>query len=427
MRTKELLLKLFNASLEAVSPTNLIQNHCKLEGTHFFINNKPYDLSSYGHIHILGSGKAALGMAEALEPLLNDYIHSGLVIAPKCSSKVGKIVCKASDHPIPSERSLQGAQALIREMRSYPRNDLYIYLLSGGSSSLIELPIKGVSLEDFQEATNLMLRNSLKIEEINVVRKHLSDIKGGRLGAYSNAEGIVIGISDVIGDDLYSIGSAPLYADTSTYKDAVTILNSYNIFGKMPLSVQKALNEGLKGIRPETPKHPSSKITHFLIGTNALARKSAYQSALAAGYEVYLHDTEIHSDVVTATQEMLDIAYNVKEKVIIFGGETTVKVEGNGNGGRNQHAVLTLLALAHKKGLKLAFISAGTDGIDGNSDAAGAMIDSDSFTRAEHAGLDIKHYLSTNDSYHFFKALNDLIMTGPTRTNVMDIGILIKE
>jgi len=427
MQTKELLLKLFHSAIEEVSPENLIHKHCTLEGTIFSVDEQAYDLSKYGRICVFGSGKAAYSMAQALEPMLTDFIASGLVVSPVCKESIGKITCMESDHPLPSERSIQGAKALIEEMSACHCNDLYIYLLSGGSSALIELPAKGISLDDFQEATELMLKNSLKIDEINAVRKHLSDIKGGRLGGYSQAEGIVLGISDVIGDDLYSIGSAPLYADISRYKDAIEILHSYAIFEKMPKSVRIALKEGMDGMRLETPKTPSSKIKHFLLGTNMLARKAVDRKAHELGLDVYMPDEEINSDVILASQKMLERAFSLNQKVFIFGGETTVKVTGKGKGGRNQHCVLNMLLLAQEKGLKFSFLSAGTDGIDGNSNAAGAVVDTHSLALAKTQGLDIKTYLKENDSYHFFKKLDSLVMTGPTGTNVMDIAILIKE
>ncbi len=427
MQTKVLLNDLFHAAIDAVNPKSLIKQHCRLQDSVLKIHEDEYDLLAYERVFILGSGKASLSMAEALEELIGEYVHSGLVVAPSCKKALSKIECLVSDHPIPTLRSIDGAEALIKKMRACGSDDLYIYLLSGGSSALIEQPVDGITLDDFQKTTDLMLKNALTISEINAVRKHLSSIKGGRLGEFSKAKGIVLTISDVIGDDLYSIGSSPLYADTSTYEDVSEILNSYKILEQMPSSVQKVVKEGVNHIRSETPKAPSPHIKHYLIGTNVLAREAVYKKTIEMGLEAKVIAEDIDSDVDLASKRMLELALASKERVVIFGGETTVKVQGKGKGGRNQHCVLTMLKLAQEKGIKIAFLSAGTDGIDGNSDAAGAYIDTTSYDYAQKAGLDIDVYLKENDSYHFFKRLDSLIMTGPTGTNVMDIAILIKE
>ena len=427
MQTRDLLQDLYQAALKEIDPQALINTSCRREGDILYVHEDYYDLSTYEHIYVLGSGKAAWSMAKALEDMIGPYIDYGLIVAPVCAGSLEKITCMTSDHPIPSEKSIEGARALMNQMNEHRSSDLFIYLLSGGSSSLIELPVEGISLDDLQICTDLMLKHGLKIDEINVVRKHLSSIKGGRLGECTKAEGVVLTISDVIGDDLYSIGSAPLYADTSSYEDAINILKSYEILDQIPLSVWKVLNEGLEHVRLETPKKPSDNIRHYLIGTNAIAKEAVSKRALELGFDVCTVDEEIDSDVTLATQKMLDIGLSSKSRVIIFGGETTVKVEGKGRGGRNQHTVLNMLKLTKEKGIDIAFLSAGTDGIDGNSDAAGAVIDTQTLELANSKGLDIDAYLKENDSYHFFKELDSLVMTGPTGTNVMDIAILIKE
>ena len=427
MQTNKLIQELYYAALKEIDPQNLINTACKLEGERLYIHGCEYELCKYERIYILGSGKAVFPMAKALKKMLNPFVDTGLIVGPVCHEELDNISCMQSDHPIPSEKSLEGARALIEKISQCRKNDLFIYLLSGGSSSLIELPVEGISLDDLQICTELMLKSGLKIDEINAVRKHISSIKGGRLATHTDAEGIVLCVSDVIGDDLYSIGSAPLYADKSSFEDAVGILEKYNIFTRMPASIQKTLNDGLEHIHLETPKSPSERIKHFLIGSNTIAKEAVYERALELGYETSIVAEAVDDDVHVATKKMLDIALSSTSKIIIFGGETTVKVEGNGKGGRNQHAVLDMLKLVSERGLNIVFLSAGTDGIDGNSDAAGAWIDSQSMLMANEKGLDINTYLKENDSYHFFKQLDNLVMTGPTGTNVMDIAILIKE
>jgi len=427
MQTKNVLQTLFDTALEFISPDYLIKNQCKVQDDTLVVNAQEYKLLEYEHIYLLGSGKAAWSMAKALSSLLSQYLSSGVIVSPVCQEELEKIECLSSDHPIPSERSLKGAQALITSCKMHQENDLYIYLLSGGSSSLIELPVEGVSLEAFQMTTDVMLKNALNIEEINTVRKHLSSIKGGRLAQFSKAQGLVLCISDVIGDDLYSIGSAPLYADTSSYEDALAILKSYQIEDKVPSSVRNYLEEGVANLHLETPKKVSKKVHHELIGSNFLAKEAVYKKAQSLGLDAVMIEGYIDSDVNEAVDKILELALNSPHKVIIFGGEVTVKVEGEGQGGRNQHAVLCMLKRVKEQNLRLSFLSAGTDGIDGNSDAAGAYIDTQTLEQVEALGLDIDSYLKANDSYHFFKALDNLIMRGPTGTNVMDIMILIKE
>lgn len=428
MPTDALLQTLFDAGLDAVRPPGLIQGNCRLEGKVLEIQGDRYDLNHYERIFVLGSGKAAVPMASELESLLGDLIYAGVVISPRCEG-VGleRIACIESDHPIPTQKSLLGAQALIEMLRQCRKNDLYIYLLSGGTSALIESPVEGLSLEDMQLTTDLMLKNALNITQINSVRKHLSAIKGGRLGEYSEGQGIVLTLSDVIGDDLYSIGSAPLYADQSSYKEVVETLEVYGVYEKLPPSVRQILKEGMEGLRLETPKKPSSHIKHYLVGTNLIAREATVQKAHTLGLDVKMIEQAIDGDVEDAVEKMLELAMNTPEQVIVFGGEVTVKVKGNGRGGRNQHAALCMLRRLRDKGLNFAFLSAGTDGIDGNSDAAGAYIDAKDVTRVDALGLNIDEYIAENDANGFFSQLGGLITTGPTGTNVMDIAILVKE
>lgn len=419
--------ELFESGISAVNPRNVIKNKCRFERNIFSVEDDNYPLWEYKNIYVVGSGKAAYTMAKAIEAMLGNHITSGVVVAPECKGELKQIRCLVSDHPLPSERSVDAAQDVIRTMQSFSADDLFIYLLSGGTSALIEAPVEGVSLDEMKVTTDLMLKGGLKIDEMNVIRKHLSLIKGGRLAAQTEATGIVLTMSDVIGDDLYSIGSAPLYADTSTYDDAKSILEKYALFDKVPKSVQKAIKEGCEGKREETLKIPASHIKHYLIGTNALAKQAVYEKALSKNFSAKIYETLLDMDVEDATQKMLDIATQLEENVIIFGGEVTVNVTGEGKGGRNQHMVLSMLERMIQSSTMFSFLSGGTDGIDGNSIAAGAYIDMTSASRAESLGLSIQEYQLKNDSYHFFEALNDVIVTGPTGTNVMDIAILIKE
>lgn len=427
MQTEKLLLELFETGVEAVKPHHLINQHCRLEGELLYVGEAEYDLSRYQHIYVFGSGKASASMAKALEDILDKRIDAGLVVSPVYCKELRRIDCMISDHPIPTQRCVDGARALMEQIKGCEKDDLYIYLLSGGSSSLIENPVEGITLRELQETTDLMLNNALSISEINTVRKHLSSIKGGQLGRLSEAEGIVLCVSDVIGDDLYNIGSAPLYADSSTYADALQIIEAYDLKQKLPSSVYRHLQEGAQGLWEETPKVPASHIKHYLIGTNALARQAIYERAVKLGIPTVLIEEPVQGEVHEASKKMYAEAMACEEQLVIFGGEVTVRVQGNGKGGRNQHGVLEMLRLSQEDNSSFSYLSGGTDGIDGNSDAAGAYMDPQTLHKASALGLDIESYLETFDSYHFFQALKQLVMTGPTGTNVMDIALFYKE
>jgi len=427
MQTNALLKELFQSALDGIDPRKIVSEYCFLKGSTLSVHGDSYELSSYEKVYVLGSGKAAWSMAAGAEKLLGDFVHSGLVVSPLCTEELKKITCLESDHPIPTQRSIEGGEALAKMMQGCTKRDLFIFLLSGGSSALVELPVEGISLEDLQEATDIMLKHALSIDEINVIRKHLSRLKGGRLGAMNEAQGLVLTISDVIGDDLYSIGSAPLYADRSSFSDAMDILRKYEILEQMPKGVCNALKEGSEHLRLETPKQPCESIRHYILASNDLAKEAVRKRALSLGEEARVIKEAFCKDVKTAAEKIIDTAYSSPEKIIVFGGETTVRVTGKGRGGRNQQLVLLMLKLAIEKGLRFSFLSAGTDGIDGNSDAAGAFFDARSLKEHKQRINDIDAYLLNNDAYHFFKPLDSLLMTGPTGTNVMDIAILIKE
>jgi len=309
-------------------------------------------------------------------------------------------------------------------MQELDEDDLFIYLLSGGSSALIELPYEPISLEELQETTELMLHNALEIHEINAVRKHISQIKGGRLGGMTEAQGVVLVLSDIIDDDLYAIGSAPLYADKSSYKEALDTLYEKDIFSRMPQSVQELLIKGVNKEIEETPSIPKESIKHYLLASNRLAVSAAKKSAEKRGLSVKVADEPMQGDVKEMISKMLGILKDCDEQCILFGGECTVKVRGDGQGGRNQHAVALMLQKICEESLEISFLSAGTDGIDGNSDAAGAVVSYESCQSIE--GEELSKYVKNFDSYNYFKKTDALVITGPSGTNVIDIAIIIK-
>jgi len=313
---------------------------------------------------------------------------------------------------------------------------LVITLLSGGASALLPAPQKGISLEEKQRTTSLLLKCGATIEEINIVRKHISEIKGGRLAALAYpATLLCIILSDVVGDYLPSIGSGPTVPDPSTFPDAVKILKHYSIWDNNPDSIRKYLEDGVMNKNLESPKPGDprlSRVHNIILGNNRVALESAERKAKELGCNSLILSSYIEGEaryvgtVFSAITKEL-VATNhpiVKPGVLLAGGETTVIVNGSGKGGRNQELALSsAIRLCNLKGVVIA--SMGTDGLDGSSKAAGAIVDGTTLKRASDIGMDPAKYLKNNDSYHFFKKLNDLIITGPTGTNVNDIMVSV--
>jgi len=390
---------IFNYALKAVMSKNLIQNSSYLK-----------TLSKH-KIHLFGSGKASVEMAKEMQLLFKDNIIDGLVISPY-QEQLNNVEVFESSHPLPSKKSIIAAKKLIEKFKKLDEDDLFIYLLSGGTSALIELPQDGLSLEEFIKTTDLLLQNGVPIEDINRVRKTLSKIKGGKLASFTKAKGIVLVISDVIGDDLETIGSAPLYKCSSTAKDAKKVLQKYKIFDKVPKAVIEVLEK--------ESSFCSNNIEHIIIGSNKTALKAAKNRAVELGYSCGIVTDSLSGDVKIVADKIVSDILNSDKDVLLFAGEPTVDVKGSGKGGRNQELCLHVLKKI-KEYPNITFLSCGTDGIDGNSDAAGAVVDSSSYHD------DIDRFLENNDSYHYLKRNNDLIITGATGTNVMDIMIILKS
>jgi hydroxypyruvate reductase/glycerate 2-kinase len=410
---KKLAKEIFLSSLSSVMPKNFIPNSLTYENGILTIDTKSYDLSSYKNVYIYGSGKASIEMAKATKLILGDRVKKSLVVS-NYDENYKDLEVILSSHPLPSQKSIDAGERLISEFRSMDEDDFYIYLLSGGSSALIEKPVGGVSLEDFIQTTQLLLKNGLSIDEINVIRKSISDIKGGKLGLNSKAKGVVLIVSDVIGDDLHSIGSAPLMLANTTAKDAKDIVDRYDIFDSLSKSVQDLLIQEQKSSLKRV-----NEIDHFLLASNILALQSAKDRAKELGLRSKIVSSTVEGDVKDVADFIISSRMQEDVEVLLFGGEPTVIVEGSGNGGRNQELALWVL----KKMSTLddfTFLSAGSDGIDGNSDAAGAVIE------LSDLNDDIDKYLLENDSYHYLKKEDSLIITGESGTNVMDIMIAIE-
>jgi len=376
-------------------------------------------------------------MAASLERILGSRITAGWVnVKYGHGQKLKRIRIQEAGHPLPDRKGLEGSQEMVRLLGQLTPQDLVIFLISGGGSALLPLPVPGVSLEEKQAATNLLLGCGATIQEINTVRKHLSVIKGGGLAKIVYPATLVtLILSDVIGDPLDAIASGPTVPDPTTFEDCARILSRYGLWEKVPLSVANHIREGLEGRKEETVKENDpafSKVYNLVVGNNLLAMKAAQKAAKAMGYRTLLLSSLIEGE----TREVAKVHTAVAKEVllsgnpisspacILSGGETTVTLRGKGKGGRNQEfALASSIELAGWEGIVL--LSAGTDGTDGPTDAAGAFADGKTLSRAKTLGLDPWSFLKENDSYSFFEQLGDLLMTGPTGTNVMDLRILL--
>jgi glycerate 2-kinase len=420
MANKALLRHLYQTALEASLPKHFIPQFCRLESKTLYIQEDNYDLSQYKNIYIFGSGKAAFTMAQELEEILKEKIAGGLIVTYAQKEKLRSIEICESSHPVLTQKSVECAKKLKAAMSRCSQNDFYIYLLSGGSSSFVELPKETLSLEDMQDCTRIMLANSLDITKINTVRKQLSQIKGGKLANFTQAKGIALVLSDVIGDDLQTIGSAPLYPDDSTCKDAKTILKQSGLLEKMPRSIQMLLHDCTQA----TPLH--NEIKHYILASNALALQAACKEAQRKGLHTLCVQEPMQGDVTQMHKRIIDTLEKFPNYCIIFGGECTVEVTHTGQGGRNQHLALLMLQHICQYNKPFSFLSAGTDGIDGNSPAAGAVVTLNECTRLSTQMID--DALKRFDSYNFFlQNKNDLIVTGATGTNVIDIAIATND
>jgi len=437
--------RIWRAGLAGVEPQRLVAGSVKRQGNWLLIRDRPFDLAAYENIFLIAFGKAAPAMAEGLLEILGDRVRAGLVIVlPGQKVSLSKMKIIEAPHPWPDDRSCAAGREIIALARSAGVKDLVFFLLSGGGSAQVALPLPGLPLEDKKRITRELMLRSADIAEINVVRKHLSTVKGGRLAeAVFPAEGINLVISDVIGDDLEAIASGPSHWDSSTSADALAVLQKFELWETAPAPVKQAILDGLAGRIPESLKkgHEAFKrVSSFIIGNNAMALEAARREAEAAGFRTMVLTSsdggEARAAAKAYTSLLAGLAGSWKKSgrplCLISGGELTVCVKGDGQGGRNQEFVLAVLEeIAHRaeagalrRGNWLV-ASLGTDGIDGNTDAAGAWAGPVISARAGELGLDIRSYLEANDSHRFFERTGGLIVTGPTGTNVMDLRIFL--
>lgn len=434
MRPAEIAISIFKQAVAAVQPQQLIPSTIQIRQQDIQIAGRHFSLPPNGRIFVAGAGKASAAMAQALEGtgIARYRPLQGLVITKyEHTLPLEYIQVKEAGHPIPDSNGIAATRQLMELLLPATENDLVIFLLSGGASALLIDHPPGAGLADVQATFDLLLKSGADIHEMNTVRKHLSAIKGGQLALKVHPAPLcTLILSDVVGDDLDVIGSGPTVPDRSTFADTMAILDRYGITTGIPVPIQQYLQKGYEGQVPDTPKpgHPGFSSTHnYLIGSNHIALEAAAEYARAEGYHTHMLTSTATGNAHTLAQELARQAIQWKgprPACLLMGGESTVTVKGKGLGGRNQQLALAAgMALASHPHITL--LSAGTDGTDGPTDAAGAVVNAAILQAATAQGLEPAAYLEDNDAYHFFEKAGGLIKTGPTQTNVMDVMIAL--
>ena len=435
---KHIAEQIFLAAVDSVLPDKLISGSTFIDADTLYIDNLSFSLQQIENIWVIGAGKASAIMALEMERILGDRISGGhIVVKYGHSANLKRIKITEAGHPVPDHNSFQASASLLDIARKTGESDLVICLLSGGGSALLSDAPEGLLPDDITLTTDLLVKCGATISETNAVRKHLSDIKGGRLArAVYPARLVSLILSDVIGDPLDVIASGPTSPDTTTYVDAIETIDRYEIRELLPERVINYLYEGAMCKKPESPKEGDAifdKVSNIIIGNNRIALENARLKAIEFNINAIIVEDKMQGDVVSVSEYLIEMAekfrndeFETKPVCLLFGGETTAKVIGTGKGGRNQHlALLCAKALAGRK--KTTILCAGTDGTDGPTKATGAVVDTETIQTALSNGLDYKVYLSEFDSYNFFNRSSGHIVTGPTLTNVMDITIIIVD
>ena len=433
---KKIAELIFFAGVNGVLPEKLMQSQVKLSGDLLQVAEKRFPLSRFRHIYVLAAGKAAASMSRGVEKVLGDKITNGHVVTKYGHGmNLNYLTLTEAGHPIPDAEGVKGTQKIVNIARKATEDDLVICLISGGASALMADFPEGVTLDDLKRTNELLTKCGANITEINTVRKHLSKIKGGQLARILfPATTVCLILSDVVGDRLDVIASGPTVGDSSSFADALTIIDKYSLQNRLPSSVLHYLLEGADGSIADTPKldNPVFQNVHnYIIGSNGIALESSAKKAMELGFETHTVTDSIQEDVTETANFILKTIDNQKPTgnkpvCLLFGGEPTVKVSGKGLGGRNQHLALYLATkICCKKNITI--LCAGTDGTDGPTDAAGAVVDYETATKAVEKGIDPNHYLTNCDSYRFFQQVGGHIITGNTGTNVMDIIVAIVQ
>ena len=429
------VLEALERGLEAADPALLLRRHVRRKGGYLIVGLRRFNLSKYERVFLIGGGKAAAGMALQIDKILKDKLTGGVVNVPaylNLKTRHGRILFHSATHPLPTGSGVRGVEKMLELVEDSSSKDLVVCILSGGGSALMPSPAPGLPLEDLKKTTELFLKAGARIDELNTVRKHLSSINGGRLAEQLYPATVLsLIISDVVGDKIEDIASGPTAPDSSTYADAGRVVRKYQMEKKVPADVRRILQRGILGSLPETPKPGSrifKRVHNIVVGRNKDSCAAAARSLQHRGYRTLVLTTMLRGEskhIGTALASFLlgpdKTRFSARTPLaLVAGGETTVTVKGKGLGGRNQEIVLS--AALQMRGLpNVALASMATDGIDGQTMAAGAVADGESLERGLEKKLLAQDFLENNDSHTFFKELDDLIITGPAGTNINDI------
>ncbi|HOO98800.1 MAG TPA: DUF4147 domain-containing protein [Bacteroidales bacterium] len=438
MNFRECAEHIFLAGVKGVLPGRIISDTLSVQGPLMRAGDFSYDLNRFNNVYVLGAGKASAALGHYLEILLGDRIRAGHIVTKYgFYIKLKRISVTEAGHPVPDANSFAATREIIKLAENAGEEDLVICLLSGGGSSLLaDYPPESTPGE-MMLFNDMLIRCGADIAEMNIVRKHLSGVKGGHLARYIwPATSVTLYLSDVPGDAPETVASGPTVPDHSSYGDAVGIIEKYGIRNDMPPSLFTHLEDGIRGIIPDTPKPGDiifSRSEIIMAGNNLTALESAREEALKMGFYTEIVTNELTGDVVDAASIItgkIEACRNnhdmPKPLCLLFGGETTVKVSGDGLGGRNQHLALGM-AMRLQDIPGVTFLSAGTDGNDGNTDMAGAIVDSGTVHEALSMNVDPERFSREFDSFNFFRSAGGHVYTGPTMTNVMDLAVAIIE
>jgi len=438
------LERIFAAGVEKVKPRRLVTEYVRLSGRTLTLPGTEIDLAGIERIVVYGAGKASASMALGLEEAMGGRITRGIVSVKRGhTEKLDLIELVEAGHPLPDENSVKAGRVIGELVREADGKTLLMGLISGGGSALLVDPFSSgdtrLTFEDITRTTDALLRSGADIREMNCVRKHLSNIKGGRLAAAGYpALRVNLILSDVVGDGLDDIASGLTTHDTTTWADALGVVERYGLHDKIPENVLGLLRAGVNGAAEETPKEGDERlagIINILLGTNATALHASCEKARELGYDTIALSSQVTGEAREVAKVLAGIARDTGKKCfmgrkpvcVLWGGETTVTVRGAGKGGRNQELALAFLRELDtgKREENIYLLSASTDGNDGPTDAAGAFASARVLKEADALGLDIDRFLQSNDSYNFFEKTGGLLKTGPTNTNVCDLQILI--
>ncbi len=434
IKGRKIALDIIEHGLRAVDSYNLTQKTVRITDEKLYVNNLFYDLSKMGNVYIVGAGKATLPIAQALEDILGKKIKKGIVIVKRGQGrKLKRIKVVEAGHPLPDEAGMEGAKEVVRLAKKAGKGDLVFCIITGGASALMPLPAKGISLDDKRKVTDLLLKCGAVIKEINSVRKHISAIKGGRLAMCIHPAEF---INLIVIDEVQGLPWGPTVPDTTTFKDAECVLKKYDLWRRTPISVRKHIENGLADPSLETPKprdFEGLKFHNIILANNEMACEAMKRRAEELGFSSIVLTTVLEGESREAGVILASIANEIAKNgkpfkppcALILGGETTVTIKGRaGIGGPSQELVLGFsLKIAGNK--RIVTVSLDSDGTDGPTDAAGGIADGYTVKRAREKCIDLHRSLMKHDTYNALKKLGDLIVTGPTGTNVMDLNVIV--